>query len=276
MSGKGRDRRTLRNYFDDGALPTAEHFGELIESTVNKVDDGFDKTPRDGLKLTWLAEPNFISLYRGDRFGPPVWRLAHDPDADILHLNSERAGTVTSLSVARGQVGVNTPNPAAALDVAGTVRARGRIGYPAAEGAVQADGEWHPITGWITGCQAFEVVAGVGGGKGSGRYAMLHAVAMNAYNPGRRWFGWFFPGNRQIRTMNAAYGRMRDRILLRWRTSQDDARRYRLELRSRCPFDDGVTVQAHLTQLWFDPTMSGAAGDGGNDAGGADADGQGG
>ncbi|MCB9931650.1 MAG: hypothetical protein H6844_19815 [Alphaproteobacteria bacterium] len=257
MSGRGRDRRTLRNYFDDGALPSGEHFGELIESTVNKVDDGFDKTPADGLKLTWLAAPNFISLYRGDRFGPPVWRVAHDPDADVLQFNSEREGAQTSLAVARGQVGVNTAAPSATLDVAGVVRARGRIGYPAAKGGVAADGEWHPITDWITGCQAFEVMAGVGGGKGSGRYAMLHAVAMNAYNPGRRLFGWFFPGSRRIRTTSAAYGRMRDRILLRWRTAPDDARQFRLELRSRCPFDEGVRVRAHLTQLWHDPAMTG-------------------
>lgn len=265
MTGRGRDRRTLRNYFDDGALPSGEHFGELIESTVNKVDDGFDKTPRDGLKLTWFtsaaerADPNFISFYRGDRFGPPVWRLAHDPEGDILRVNSERDGVITSLAVGRGKVGVNTASPAEALDVAGTVRARGRIGYPAAGGAVPADGKWHPITEWITGCQAFEVAAGVGGGKGSGRYAMLHAIAMNAYNPGRRWLGWFFPGSRRIRTTNAAYGRMRDRILLRWETSRDDARLFRLVLRSRCPFDDGVQVQAHLTQLWFDPAMAASA-----------------
>jgi len=257
MNGRGRDRRTLYNYFDEGALPSAEHFGELIDSTVNKVDDGFDKTPEDGLKLTWLAEPTFISLYRGDRFGPPVWQVAHDPDADILQINSTRSGVQTSLAAARGRVGVNTAKPAATLDVAGAVRSQGRIGYPSAKGAVPADGKWHPITDWMTGCQAFEVAAGVGGGKGFGRYAMLHAVAMNAYNPGRRWFGWFFPGSRRIRTTDAAYGRMRDRILLRWRTDASDSRLYRLELRSRCPFEGDVTVRAHLTQLWFDPTMSG-------------------
>ncbi|TVQ32553.1 MAG: hypothetical protein EA356_13210 [Geminicoccaceae bacterium] len=257
MSVGRRDRKTLRNYFRGGALPTAEHFGELIDSSVNKVDDGFDKTPADGLKIAWLSAPNFMSFYRGDVFGPAVWRVSHDPDRDSLQFNSERGPTVTSLAIARGRVGVNTPAPTAELDVAGTLRTRGRIGYPARDRAVPADGEWHPLTDWLTGCQAFEVMAGVGGGPKSGRYALVHAVAMNAFNPQRFWSDWF-GRSRPIRTLHAAYGRSGDRLALRWRTHPTERRSYRLELRSRCRFKGQVFIHSYLTQLWFDPTMAGS------------------
>ncbi len=258
MSVGRRDRKTLRNYFRGGALPTAEHFGELIDSTVNKVDDGFDKTPTDGLKIAWLSSPNFITFYRGDVFGPAVWRVAHDTERDTLQFTSEHGTPHTSLAVGRGRVGVNTAEPDTALDVAGTVRAQGRIGYPARTEAVPADGEWHALTDWLTGCQALEVVAGVGGGPKSGRYALVHAIAMNAYNPTSFWPDWF-GRRRPIRTVHAAYGSDGDRLLLRWVTNRTRRREYRLELRSRCRFRGEVFVQAYITRLWFDPTMQGSA-----------------
>ena len=33
-----RDRPTLRKFFRDGALPTSEHYGDLIDSMVNRID----------------------------------------------------------------------------------------------------------------------------------------------------------------------------------------------------------------------------------------------
>ena len=37
MARKGRD--TLKLFFQRGALPSADHFGDFIDSTVNQVDD---------------------------------------------------------------------------------------------------------------------------------------------------------------------------------------------------------------------------------------------
>lgn len=257
MATLGSDRRTLMNYFGRGSLPTEEHFREFIESTVNKVDDGFDKTPEDGLKITWLSPntPYFASFYRGDRFGPPAWRLAHDPDRDALVFRSEYGGAVPSLTVARGQVGVNTASPQTTLDVAGAIRSEGRIGAPSSAGKIPADGKWHSLTGTLKGCNGFEVMAGVGKAN-SGRYAMLHATAMNAYNPGGRWGDWF-GRRRQIRKTQSSYGRLTDRLELRWRTMENAPREYCLQIRSRCKFDAGVMINAHITQLWFDERMSG-------------------
>ena len=38
-----RNRKTLSDNFADGSLPTQDAFGDLIDSMVNIVDDGFDK-----------------------------------------------------------------------------------------------------------------------------------------------------------------------------------------------------------------------------------------
>ena len=147
MTVRGRDRKTLRNYFRSGSLPTAEHFGELIDSTVNKVDDGFDKTPADGLKVAWLSAPNFLSFYRGDVFGGAVWRVAHDPDRDDLLVRKDNADA-PSLAIGGEAVGVRRASPRAALDVGGVVRAEGRAGDDAF-GGVLANGAWHPVTDWL-------------------------------------------------------------------------------------------------------------------------------
>ena len=46
-----RDRNTLKNYFKKGRLPSSVHFADLIDSMVNKIDDGFNKQPDTGLEL---------------------------------------------------------------------------------------------------------------------------------------------------------------------------------------------------------------------------------
>lgn len=53
MARKGRD--TLKLFFQRGALPSADHFGDFIDSTVNQVDDGFKKTAEFGLEISSLG-----------------------------------------------------------------------------------------------------------------------------------------------------------------------------------------------------------------------------
>ena len=39
------NRSTLKAYFSEGKMPTADHFAALIESTLNMADEGFKKNP---------------------------------------------------------------------------------------------------------------------------------------------------------------------------------------------------------------------------------------
>lgn len=61
-----QDRPTLKSFFRNGALPTAEHYRDLIDSSVNQVEDGFSKTVPDGLRLHSAGSSlRVLSLYQG-------------------------------------------------------------------------------------------------------------------------------------------------------------------------------------------------------------------
>lgn len=247
-----RRRSTLKHFFRKGALPSADQFGDLIDSMVNQVDDGFDKSESNGLEISTLgAHDSLISFFRRSRSQRALWTIGYDEDRDKLLFKKldDQPGTVLSLSP-EGKVGINRKDPLHQLDVDGFIRAKGRIGVAASERAVAADGRWHDITETLTGCHALEVIAGVGKRK-TGRYALLHAIAMNAYNP----TGWLFnllKRKNRIRCHHAYYNARVDKLQLRWDGRE---RNYRLQLRTRCHYGDGVVVRYFVTRLWADAGM---------------------
>jgi len=253
MARKGRD--TLKLFFQRGALPSADHFGDFIDSTVNQVDDGFKKTPEHGLEISSLGNyDSLISFFRQNRSAHALWSIGYDEEQDKLLFSkldqSEQAHTVLSLAP-DGKVGINRKDPEHALDVAGIVRSSGRVGVARDDLVVRADGKWHDITETLTGCHAFEITAGVGKPR-TGRYALMHGIAMNVFNPSGVLLNFWKRRNR-IKCQHSYYGSRRDRLQLRW-SGQD--REYRLQLRSRCGYGDDIVVRYHLTRLWFDPDMS--------------------
>jgi hypothetical protein len=259
-----RDRPTLKKFFREGALPTAEHYADLVDSMVNRIDDGFDKSEREGLRIASLgSSPMLLSFYNGAGAPEPVWAIGHGRTAGSLHFlrgngaEADAAGgpAAPGLALSRsGRVGVNVADPDWRLDVDGVARMRGRIGFPGPDATVPADGRWHAITPSLTGCNAFEIIAGAGGQPGRGRYALLHAVALNAYNPRNPVLNWLF-GRRSIRSQTAVFGSYADRLRLRWRGSTRD---YHLELRSNASFGPGIGIRYYLTRLWFDTAMQGS------------------
>jgi hypothetical protein len=260
-----RDRPTLKKFFRDGALPNSEHFGDLIESMVNRIDDGFDKTERDGLRIASLgSSPALVSFYHSAGSAEPTWTISHGASMGALHFRrgdgpgldgpgADPEAPGLSLSP-DGRVGVHVCDPAWRLDVDGVVRMRGRIGYPGPDAVVPADGRWHDITPSLSGCHALEVVAGAGGEPGRGRYALMHAVALNAYNPRNPLLNWLF-GRRSIRAQTAMYGSYSDRLRLRWTGTMRD---YRLQLRSQSHFGRNYKIRYYVTRLWFDSAMAGS------------------
>jgi hypothetical protein len=281
-------RDTLRKYFKAGQLPTEDHFGDLIESMLNMKDEGFRKTPHNGLEVSAPGnEDTLLSVYRDRDPGDPVWTLGYGKEQErqlqfnrgrrddngnqpaVLSLNVEQSsagdGTVAHQMP---RVGINTDTPQHTLDVAGVAAAQGRLGtwrgdklHVARAGiAIPADGVWNTLIDGLSGCQAFEVVAGVGGGAGSGRFSVLHAIVTNAYNPLPGWLNFLRP-KRGIRATTAHYGRRCDRLELRWqgdpgKQGQDGREAsYRLEVRTRCNYGRNVMIRCAVTQLWFDPTM---------------------
>lgn len=264
-----RNRETLRNYFGDGKLPTRYHFSDLIDSMLNMSDEGFNKSPENGIELsTPVGHHALMSFYRDQAPKSVVWSVGYGGGKDLLHFQpgsvaaGAASGKVPVLALdARARVGINTASPRHTLDVAGVVASQGRLGTcePVGNKPLLADGEWHNISETLSGCQAFEVMAGVGL-KGSGRFALLHAIALNTYNPTAGWLD-FLSRKKRIRTSNAYYGRRCDKLQLSWHGSSGDKAAYQLRIRTGCPYgknaqDQDVLIKVFVTQLWFDETSA--------------------
>ncbi|WP_457337728.1 hypothetical protein [Rhizobacter sp. P5_C2] len=260
-----RNRKTLQHFFDEGRLPTRDHFADLIDSMLNMSDEGFHKSAENGIEVSSPAGYDaLVSFYREQSSRTALWSMSYGGDRDQLLFH--RAGVAASRGRKpvlaldpQDRVGIGTAEPSQALDVAGVVASQGRVGscrWPGIAPAL-ADGEWHDLTGPLAGCQAFEVMAGAGH-PGGGRFALMHAIAMNTYNPASGWWD-FLSRRKRIRCDNTWYGRRCDKLELRWDGSSGRNASYRLQVRSKCDYGSGVRIQATLTRLWFDESMEGCA-----------------
>ncbi|MBF9222675.1 hypothetical protein [Hymenobacter ruricola] len=264
-----KDRKTLKNYFRKGSLPTEQHFADLIDSAVNRLDDGFTHSPDNGWQVAGSEERSrLLALYQDLKkleAKLPSWLLELPPPADgqpggglsfsvpsppdEVGAKARPAATGPPPNVSRlhlqadGKVGIGTTRPTDQLDVRGFVASQGRIGMyvdaaqPSNE--VAADGEWKTIISGLNGLNAFEIVAAAYGPSGSGRYAITHATALSAFGRSRSrvyqrdaWFwGWF------------------QKIKFRWVGGVDN---YALQMRTASSFGDGSRIVYHITQLFDD------------------------
>ena len=83
-----KNRSTLKKYFKEGALPTSDQFADFIDSTLNMVDEGFDKSTQNGLEISLMEhEKNLISFYRDKAPSDPIWTVSLDPEKDTVLIN---------------------------------------------------------------------------------------------------------------------------------------------------------------------------------------------
>lgn len=270
-----RSRESLKRYFRDGALPNEDHFADLIDSMLNMSDEGFRKTVEHGFEVySPQGHDALVSFFREQEPETPAWYfelggardalLVHGrtPPSDAGQPGAPSGANASSVAPAllcldqERRIGIGTESPRVALDVAGVVRSSGRQGAyaRAVEVPLLANGKWQDLTDALEGCQAFEVVAGAGH-RGEGRFGLMHAIAVNTYNPTLGLLN-LFNRKRGIRATHGYYSRRCDRLLLRWDGTSGRNASYRLQIRTGCDFGAGVRIQAQLTQLWFDPHMS--------------------
>lgn len=287
---KKQDRPTLKAFFRHGALPTEEQYSDLIESTVNIKDDGFAKTTEDGIQLASSGGAlRIMSMYEGLGTAKPSWVFDHGNKSDgSLHIRPDTGKDALAKPDAKakdkptkdnpalyapnltltknGCVGVNEDNPEWRLDVGGVARMQGRTGVTSYDiPHVKADGGWHAITQPLTGCHILEVTAGAGGHPGDGRYSLMHAVAMNAFQPRNPVLNWWFR-RRSIKIQTAMYDSYADRLRLRW-VNGDEPNTYVLKICTNANFNrllqdrwgrtDTQFIRYSITRLWFDEQMAG-------------------
>ena len=240
-------RSTLKNLFKRGSVPTEVNFADLIDSTINKVDDGFAQSPTEGWMLAPQGENrNLISFYESMRDPNSVFNISINPSRHSKGLsinNKDESGDPYSVLFLRdnGNVGINTTVPKYKLEVKGLVAMEGRVGIYKT-GEIPADGRWHIVLDDLQGMKAFEVFAQATGRKGRGRYAMTQAVAVGMYGKG------------SINAIKASYGWFFQKIKLRWRGTVDG---YRLEMctAGNYGFTDEenknpAVIRYYISKLW--------------------------
>jgi len=249
-NGKTHGREELKKFFRNGGLPSEQHFSYLIDSMVNKEDDGFSKDETNGMHLSSSGTSGrLVTFYTGIDEMEPLFYIDKS-NQELRGLQLQYAGKPEDMKEEEncfflqegGRLGVGKPVGAQCkLDVKGMVGMEGRIGTFSQQQkpcTVPADGKWHPILSGLDHCQAFEVMARTGL-KGSGRFSIMHAIALSAY--GHSWG--------KVRRTCAHYGFFWNKLSLRWRGSTHN---YSLQLRSNSNFGSGVLIYYSITRLWDD------------------------
>ncbi len=170
-----RNRQSLKASFKQGCRPSELDFENLIDSTLNLIDDGLRKEPDAGLVLA--PEPGkraVLSVCRDAGDERALWELSLDRETGTLSVGRGARQLVT-LNM-DGTVTLGHEEGAVVVD--GTLHTSSRRGV-FAQGDVEADGRWHDITDELEGCWALEVVAGCGR-KNTGKLSRAQENQINA------------------------------------------------------------------------------------------------
>lgn len=250
FKSKIHGREDLKNFFRNGGIPTENHFSDLIDSMLNKHDDGFAKDNENGLILSSSkVSKKLITLFKSIDDVNPFFFIEKDEQeiaglrfspADDLNDNLREKNSF--FFHVNGSLGIGKrSHKDYSLDVNGFAAMEGRIGT-FAQGRIPADGQWHTIIDGLDNCQAFEVIARTGK-KRSGKYAILHAHALSAFGRSRS----------KIRKTSAYYGFFWNKIGIRWKSKHTHD--YALQLRTNCNYGTAIFIDYKVTRLWDDESF---------------------
>ena len=243
------NRQTLKNFFKKGKFPTEIHFAYLIDSTINKIDDGFAKTDDSGLQLSPSGESNTVlSVFDQVSDNKPMWEFGVEKNENHKGLNiSSQEGGSQLYFKDDGKVGIQNTNPQHTLDVNGTIGYKSRMGT-FKTGTVKSDGKWHSIltAKELGNMNAYEVVARVHKPhrieKSSPAAAFIKAIAIHTHDK----------GNIQQTRVQYGFPAYFFRLCLRWKGRQDE---FSLQIKSGWNYGedeqgDGFPIEYHIAKLW--------------------------
>jgi len=282
-------RSTLKQYFKEGTMPTEESFAHLIDSSVNRLDDGFYKHPQLGLQMG-AAEGRagagvglrLLSFYRNlqqlqNQCATWVMSLlTPDPEEGAAlglgfsepqerHESDDtptgEAPPVRLFLAPGGAVGIGTTHPTERLSVAGFVGSTGRMGTFQHEptGTTAA-----PNTGHAQAAQAEVPADGewhdiISGLQGLWAFEIV-AAAYGPYRSGTYAMAHTIAlgvhGQRQrIVPHRAAYRGWRQQLQFCWHieraaTAEEPVPVYGLQMRTRKSFGPDATIVYHITCLF--------------------------
>lgn len=249
---KMHTREDLKKFFRNGGIPTENHFSNLIDSMINKQDDGFSKDDENGLRLSSRGNSRkLITLYKNMDDTTPFFFIEKD-EQDIAGLRFTAAENADKKKGGKtreeensfffhvnGSLGLGTrSNKDYKLQVQGFAAMEGRVGT-FLQGDIPANGRWHTIIDGLDNCQAFEVMARTGK-KGFGKFAILHAYALSAFGKSRS----------KITKTSAYFGFFWNKIGIRWKSN--GTHDFALQLRTNCNYGHDIKIHYKVTRLWDD------------------------
>jgi hypothetical protein len=222
-----RNRQTLKESFRQGTKPGEEDFENLIDSSINILDDGMAKTPGGGLKLAPLTEGGTVlSVLENIEDSQPLWEMALNEKGELEIRRPSSSSAAVTLAT-DGSIVLGEEGQPAVMRTGGRMPQREGCLYA---GKAPADGKWHDITGLVEEGCLLEVAA-VAGNKDTFRRSSLLATA-----------AFCFGKHSKIRKTRAYKGCFRRKILLRWQPDENDFESARLQIRTRCDFTEGAQI----------------------------------
>lgn len=233
-----RNRKTLKDSFRQGRKPTQQDFENLIDSTINILDDGLSKRADTGIGLAPLqGNETVMSIYREAGDDKAAWEIAVDPGTGNLKIGKHTENGILPLLTLRGDGHIEMGKTAGEIHFSNGINLPGRKGT-FSEGKVPANGKWHDITILLEGCHALEVVAGAGK-RHTGKHALLVATAMHSFGKKAR-----------IRQTESHYGSYGNKLKLRW---VREGYACKLQVRTHFDYGDDISIRYHISRLWDMP-----------------------
>jgi hypothetical protein len=228
-----RNRQTLKESFRQGKKPSEQDFENLIDSTMNILDDGFSKSPETGMGLAPLLDKGTVmSVFKESSDPKPQWEIAitQERNLEIRRCDGDTSVAVFTLN-SDGSVNIAESEKKSILG--GTIQMPIREGS-LYKGSVPADGIWHDITDDLDGCQALEIVA-TAGKRHRGKHAILVATATTCFGK-----------HSKIRKTRSHFGMYGYKICIRWKRNETKAR---LQIKTIFKYGENVQIRYHVTGL---------------------------
>lgn len=227
------NRETLKNYFSSGQRPSGDTFKDLIESTVNILDDDFSEKPDAAIKVAADGDDrDVISFYKQSGEPSPDWTISVETCGDLLISRRKNDEQFRSSIVFKddGDIEINGRN----TWISGSRRGTAMESLP-------ADGKWHAVTDNLTGINMLEVTATYG--TPSGRHSTLIAWASSCFGKRRKI--------KRIRP--ATFFFWTNKIRIRWVRVKDKNGHKTicvLQLKTRYDAGKNSSIQYSITQMW--------------------------
>lgn len=227
------NRRTLKEYFGKGKKPDSGQFADLIDSMLNIVDDGFNKSAERGLQLSPLDDEGAVmEIRRNILDNEPAWIVALGKGGELnIHRGLEEEPMVSLFQ--DGKIVLGTKDRIE-LEINGTVRADSFTGNYL-KGQVLANGQWQNIGELEYGCIGYQIEAACGL-KGKGRYALAEATAIHCFGK-----------HPSIHSSHSWFGSRFNRIQFRWYC---EGLNCRLQVRTRSDYGEDVWVHYCIKRLF--------------------------